>query len=82
MEALNISSFDKEMCRILKGDWFPAYNKEVQEREDNGAFFIEAENDEGRKLKLKFRREYMLTGIFLVMYDDFYGDYLHSERVG
>lgn len=82
MEALNISSFDKEMFRILKGDWFPAYNKEVQEREDNGAFFIEAENDEGRKLKLKFRREYMCTGIFLVMYDDFYGDYLTSERVG
>lgn len=82
MEALNISSFDKEMCRIIKGDWFPAYNKEVKEREDNGAFFIEAENDEGRKLKLKFRREYMLTGIFLVMYDAFYGDYLTSERVG
>lgn len=82
MEALTISSFDKEMCRIIKGDWFPAYNKEVQEREDNGAFFIEAENDEGRKLKLKFRREYMLTGIFLVMYDYFYGDYLTSERVG
>lgn len=82
MEALNISSFDKEMCRIIKGDWFPAYNKEVQERDENGAFFIEAENDEGRKLKLKFRREYMFTGIFLVMYDDFYGDYLTSERVG
>ena len=81
MEALNISSFDKEMCRILKGDWFPAYNKEVQEREDNGAFFIEAENDEGRKLKLKFRRERILTDICIVMYDDFYGDYLTSLRV-
>lgn len=82
MEALNISSFDKEMCRIIKGDWFPAYNKEVQEREDNGAFFIEAENDEGRKLKLKFRREQCLNDIYLTMYDNFYGDYLTSLKVG
>lgn len=82
MEALTISSFDKEMCRIIKGDWFPAYDKNVEERSEDGQFFITAENEEGRKLKLKFRRESMLTGIFLVMYDDFYGDYLTSERVG
>ena len=82
MEALVISSLDKEMCRILKSDWFPAYNKDVQERDADGAFFIEAENEEGQKLKLKFRREQFLNDIYLTMYDNFYGDYLTSLKVG
>ena len=81
MEKLEISNFDKEMCRILKGDYFPSYDREVQERWEDGQFFITAENEEGRKLKLKFRREYLLDDIFIVMYDDFYGDYLTSLRV-
>ena len=78
MEKLEISNFDKEICRILKGDYFPAYNKEVEERWEDGRFFITAENEEGQKLKLKFCREYQYDDIVIVMYDDFYGDCLTS----
>lgn len=82
MEALTISSFDKEMCRILKGDYLPGYNKNVQERSEAGQFFIVAENNEGRVRKFKFRKEWILNDICITMYDNFDGIFLGSVRVG
>ena len=78
---IDITDFDKATCRILKDERYSDYDRNVTERSENGRFFIQAENEEGRVLKLKFLRAQDGKDIYILMYDDFYGDYLTSVRV-
>lgn len=78
---VDISNLDKEMCRILKDERYSDYNLNVEERFEDGRFFIKAENEDGRVLKLKFLRAQDGDNVYILMYDDFYGDYLTSVRV-
>lgn len=78
---VDITNLDKEMCRILKDERYSDYNLNVEERFEDGRFFIKAENEDGRILKLKFLRAQDGDNVYILMYDDFYGDYLTSVRV-
>lgn len=77
---VDITNMDKVLCRILKDERYSDYDRNVEERSENGRFFIRAENEEGRVLKLKFLRAKDGDNFYILMFDDFYGDYLTSVR--
>ncbi len=77
----DITNFDKATCRILKDERYSDYDRNVVERSENGRFFIQAENEDGKVLKLKFLRVQDGDSIDIMMFDDFYGDYLTCVRV-
>ena len=72
---------DKALCRILKDERYSDYSYNVEERYEDGRFFIRAENEDGKVLKLRFNIAQDGDGAYLLMYDDFYGDYLTSVKV-
>lgn len=82
LEVESISNFEKTTCRLLKEAHYPSYNKNVEERISDGKFYISAENEEGKKLRLRFWKERdNFSNVFIMMYDDHYGDYIASERI-
>lgn len=78
---VDITNLDKTMCRILKDERYSDYNLNVEERCENGRFFIKAENEAGKVLKLKFLRAQDGDNIDILMFDDFYGAYITCVRI-
>ena len=78
---VDITNLDKTMCRIIKDERYSDYNLNVEERCENGRFFIKAENEDGKVLKLKFIRAQDGDNIDILMFDDFYGDYITCVRI-
>lgn len=79
---IELKAHDKFYGRVLFEEHFPEFTENMHETEENGSFLVVAENTEGRVAKAKFRREWSPTGVFLMMYDAFFGTYIKSILVG